>query len=276
MGRWATETRTGPRRPGRSCDQRAPMLATRARVSHVWGTMSLVFASSARLRTGILAIVLAAFGGVALVPSAEARAGREPTACMELAVDYARQLVALGDVEPLVVAQAEMLDRLDSIAASAADPFDRLQEAQALLRGREGWALQREIRPVLRVLELQRSIVAGWRGLYCPVARPTGAAGLSGQERCDALAAGFVDRVRIERPSALDTRAREARDVERQTILNAPVTRSERNDLLDLWRVRNESFETLKSLQRVVLLGSAAETLLSATEAEGCINGRAS
>lgn len=238
--------------------------------------MSVVSAASARFRTGILAIVLAAFGGVALVPSAEARAGREPTACMELAVDYARQLVALGDVEPLLAAQAEMLDQLDSIAASEANPFDRLQEAQALLRGREGWALQREVRPVMRVLELQRSVVAGWRGLYCPMAQPTGAAGLTGQERCDALAAGFVDRVRIERPSPADTRAREARDTERQSILNAPVTRSDRNDLLDLWRVRNEAFETRRSLERVLLLQTAAETLLSATEAEGCINGRAS
>lgn len=228
------------------------------------------------LRASIAALLLTAVGSLAVVPPADARAGREPTACMELAVDYAQQLVALGDVGPVVAAQKEMVEALDAIAEKDASPFDRLQEAQALQRGREGWALQREVRTFTRVLGLQRSVVAGWRGSYCPVARPRGAEGLTGQDRCDALSAAFIDRVRIERPSPQYTRAREARESERQTILKAPVTRTDRNDLLDLWRVRNEAFETLVSLERVAILQEAAESLLSEVEAEGCTNGRAS
>ena len=98
-------------------------------------------------------------------------------------------------------------------------------------------------RRATRTLDEGRSVVAGWRGQYCPVASPDGAEGLTGQERCDALAAIFVDQLRIDRRTHAQTRLYEALETERQTILKARITRNDRNDLLELLRLRTEAVE---------------------------------
>jgi len=140
-----------------------------------------------------------------------------------------------------------------------------------MMRSREMRDLDREIRRAMRTLDEGRSIVAGWRGQYCPVARPDGGEGLSGQERCDALAATFVDQIRIDRRSPELTRQREALETERQTILKARITRSDRNDLLELWRLRSEAFDTLARLERFIMLRDEAQDLITGVEEESCI-----
>ncbi|WP_372423014.1 hypothetical protein [Salinarimonas chemoclinalis] len=219
----------------------------------------------------LLAVVAAAM--LAPVP-ASAQFGREPTACMRIATTYAETLVEVGEIGPLVETQARALAVLDEIAARGeVEPFDRLQEAEALLRGRDLWDAAREIRRVDRLVDNSASVVAGWRGLYCPSAVPTGAAGLEGQARCDALSAIFVDRLRIDNPTPQQIRAREARESERQTILKARTTRADRDDLLQLWRMRSEAFETLMTLERARVLQEAAAQLMLRTGEAGCLNG---
>jgi hypothetical protein len=225
---------------------------------------------------GMAAALAAALGAAAPAP-AQAQFGREPTACMEIATSYAERLVALGDIAPLVETQAQALRALDEIAAREdTDPFTRLQEAEALLRGRDLWDASREIRRVTRLIDNSQSVVAGWRGLYCPSAVPSGPAALEGQARCNALSAIFVDRLRIDNPSPEEIRERERRESERQTILKARITRSDRDDLLELWRIRTEAYDTLKLLERALVLQQAAEELLERVRAEGCINGESS
>ncbi len=225
------------------------------------------------MRPALLVLGSVAAAMLAPVP-ASAQFGREPTACMQIATSYAETLVDLGEIDRLVDTQTQALAALDEIAArEEIAPFDRLQEAEALLRGRDLWDAAREIRRVDRLIDNASSVVAGWRGLYCPSARPTGAAGLEGQERCNALSAIFVDRLRIDNPTPQQIRAREARESERQTILKARITRSDRDDLLQLWRLRSEAFETLMTLERARVLQEAAEALLVRTREEGCLNG---
>ncbi|MGJ3261994.1 MAG: hypothetical protein ACFE0R_02055 [Salinarimonas sp.] len=206
-----------------------------------------------------------------------AQFGREPAACMEIATGYAATLVDLGEIDRLVSTQSQALRALDEIAArDELEPFDRLQEANALLRGRDLWDAARDIRRIDRMIDNAASVVAGWRGLYCPSAQPAGAAGLEGQARCDALSAIFVDRLRIDNPTPEQIRQREARESERQTILKARTTRSDRDDLLELWRMRSEAFETLRTLERAMVLQEAAAALLLRVGEEGCLNGESS
>lgn len=208
------------------------------------------------------------------VERASAQSGREPTACMDVATVYAERLVALDDLGALVDVQGRALAALDEIARDEElDAFERRERAEALLRGRDLWDASREIRQVSRLLDNANSVVAGWRGLYCPSARPTGAAGLEGQERCDALSATFVDRIRIDNPSPVEIREREAREAERQTILKARVTRSDRDDLLELWRIRADAYDTLKGLERARSLRETAENLLARVRDAGCLDG---
>ena len=224
------------------------------------------------LFAGMAAVAAAVFSA-----PAAAQFGREPTACMEIATSYAERLADLGEIAPLVETQSRALGALDEIAVrDGLEPFDRLQEAEALLRGRDLWDASRDIRRVTRLIDNSSSIVAGWRGLYCPSAVPTGAADLEGQERCDALSAMFVDRLRIDNPSPQELRERERREAERQTILKARVTRTDRDDLLELWRIRTEAYDTLKILERALVLEQAAQELLERVGAEGCINGESS
>ncbi|MGP9819934.1 hypothetical protein ACTZWW_07945 [Salinarimonas sp. NSM] len=219
----------------------------------------------------VLGIAVAAM----LAPAAaSAQFGREPTACMQIATSYAETLAEVGEIDPLVETQARALAVLDEIASrEEVEPFERLQEAEALLRGRDLWDAARAIRGIDRLIDNASSVVAGWRGLYCPSAVPTGAAGLEGQARCDALSAIFVDRLRIDNPTPQQIRAREARESERQTILKARITRADRDDLLQLWRMRSEAFETLMTLERARVLQEAAGALLERTRDEGCLNG---
>lgn len=224
------------------------------------------------------AAAVAALGLLVLASTpAQAQFGREPTACMEIATGYAERLVELGEIAPLIETQAQALRALDEIAAQEdVEPFDRLQEAQALLRGRDLWDAARDIRRVARAIDNASAVVAGWRGLYCPSARPTGAAGLEGQERCDALSATFVDQLRIDNPSPQEIRERERREAERQTILKARITRTDRDDLLELWDIRTDAYDTLKTLQRALVLQEAGETLLERVRSAGCVNGESS
>lgn len=214
---------------------------------------------------------------VAPADRSPAQFGREPTACMDVATTYAERLIAAGDLDGLVDVQARALAALDEIAHDEElDAFERLERAEALLRGRDLWNASREIRQVTRLLDNANSVVAGWRGLYCPSAQPTGAAGLEGQDRCDALSATFVDRIRIDNPSPAEIREREARESERQTILKARVTRSDRDDLLELWRMRTDAYDTLKELERARVLRETAENLIARVRDAGCLNGDSS
>jgi hypothetical protein len=224
------------------------------------------------------ATIVAALGLFALAPApAAAQFGREPTACMEIATSYAERLAGLGEIAPLIETQSEALRALDEIAGQEdVQPFDRLQKAEALLRGRDLWDASRDIRRVMRALDNASSVAAGWRGLYCPSAQPTSAAGLEGQARCDALSATFVDRLRIDNPSPQEIRERERREAERQTLLKARITRADRDDLLQLWDIRIEAFDTLKTLERALVVQEAGETLLERVRSAGCINGESS
>lgn len=222
------------------------------------------------INIGLLAITFTL--GAAVVPDrAAAQYGREPLACMNLAVDYALQLTGTGRLGELLVAQRATLESLNHIASDeSAPPSDRLRAARSMLGSREMRDLERAVRSVQRTHDNARSTVAGWRGFYCPVATPDGGRSLAGQARCDALAATFVDRLRIDQRTPEQTRAREALETERQTILKLPITRSDRNDLLDLWRIRSETFDALYRLERFQDLTGEAETLISGVEAEGC------
>lgn len=196
---------------------------------------------------------------------------------MEIATTYAERLADLGAIAPLVATQTGALRALDEIAAREdLDPFDRLQEAEALLRGRDLWDASRDISRVTRLIDNSQSVVAGWRGLYCPSAVPTGAADLEGQARCNALSAIFVDRLRIDNPGSEELRERERREAERQTILKARITRTDRDDLLELWRIRTDAYDTLRILERALVLQEAAATLLEHVRDEGCLNGESS
>lgn len=191
---------------------------------------------------------------------------------MFLALEYAEELVANERIEALYDEQVGILATFEGLMDDETRPPDvRLDEARTMLRSREMRDLDREIRRSIRTLDEGRSIVAGWRGQYCPVARPDGGAGLSGQDRCDALSANFVDQIRIDRRSPEQTRLREALETERQTILKARVTRSERNDLLELLRLRTEAVETLDRLERFITLRDEAHGLIAGVEDEGCV-----
>ncbi|MCC5978752.1 MAG: hypothetical protein JJU21_11865 [Salinarimonas sp.] len=222
-------------------------------------------------RAGVFALVLG-FAAVPMALDADARSGREPQACMFLALEYAEELVANERIEALYDEQVGILATFEGLMDDETRPPDvRLDEARTMLRSREMRDLDREIRRSIRTLDEGRSIVAGWRGQYCPVARPDGGAGLSGQDRCDALSANFVDQIRIDRRSPEQTRLREALETERQTILKARVTRSERNDLLELLRLRTEAVETLDRLERFITLRDEAHGLIAGVEDEGCV-----
>ena len=227
-------------------------------------------------RAGLIALVLV-FAAKEMVANADARAGREPLACMTLALDYAEKLVANERIEALRDEHADVLATFVSLMEDETRaPEARLDEARDMLRSREMRDLDREIRRARRTLDEGRSIVAGWRGLYCPVARPDGGAGLTGQDRCDALSATFVDQLRIDRRSPEQTRLREALETERQTILRARVTRNERNDLLELLRLRTEATETLDRLERFIMLRGEAQELILGVSEEACIEARRS
>jgi hypothetical protein len=216
--------------------------------------------------------MVTALAMVPMLSSAEARLGREPQACMFFALEYAEELVANERIEALYDEQMGILATFEALMDDETRPPDaRLNEARTMMRSREMRDLDREIRRAVRTLDEGRSIVAGWRGQYCPVARPDGGAGLSGQERCDALAANFVDQIRIDRRSPEQTRLREALETERQTILKARVTRSERNDLLELLRLRTEAVETLDRLERFITLRDEAQELIVGVEEESCV-----
>jgi hypothetical protein len=220
-------------------------------------------------RVAILALFTAMT--IALPLDRAAAQGREPLACMNLALEYAVQLLRIENAQQIADKQRGALESLDAIAGEEGKPPSaRLQEARSLMGSREMRDHERAVRGVQRTHDLQRSVVAGWRGLYCPVATPDGGRGLTGQERCDALSAAFVDRLRIDQRTPEQTREREARETERQTIMRLRVTRSDRNDLLDLWRLRSEAFDALMRLERFVFLQSQAQRLAEGVEAEGC------
>lgn len=222
------------------------------------------------ISVGLLAASLTL--GTSFAPGGvSAQYGREPLACMNFALEYAVELTEREGIDALLAAQRKMLESLNTIAGDESEPPSaRLKAAQRLLGSRESRDLERTVRAVQRTHDKARSTVAGWRGLYCPVATPDGGRGLSGQERCDAFAATFVDRLRIDQRTAEQTRAREALEAERQTILKLPIPRSNRNDLLDLWRIRSENFDALYRLERFQYLQGEARTLISGVEEEGC------
>jgi len=216
--------------------------------------------------------MVTALAMVPMLSSAEARLGREPQACMFFALDYAEELVANERIEALYDEQMGILATFEALMDDETRPPDaRLDEARTMLRSREMRDLDREIRRAMRTLDEGRSIVAGWRGQYCPVARPDGGEGLSGQERCDALAATFVEQIRIDRRSPEQTRLYEALETERQTILKARITRSDRNDLLELLRLRTEAVENLDRLERFIMLREEAQDLITGVEEESCV-----
>ncbi len=222
-------------------------------------------------RAGIFALVLG-FAAIGMAVDADSRTGREPQACMFFALEYAEELTENTRVEALYDEQTGILATFESLMDDETRPPQaRLDEARSLMRSREMRDLDREIRRAIRTLDEGRSIVAGWRGQYCPVARPDGGAGLSGQERCDALAATFVEQIRIDRRSPEQTRLYEALETERQTILKARVTRSDRNDLLELLRLRTEAVENLDRLERFVMLRDEAQDLIAGLEEESCV-----
>jgi len=221
-------------------------------------------------RAGVIALVLGS-AAIGMAANAVARTGQEPQYCMNFALDYAEELAAHARIGALHDEQATILANFEALMDDETRPPEaRLEELRTMLRSREMRDFDREIRRALRTLDKGRSIVAGWRGQYCPVARPDGGAGLSGQERCDALAAIFVDQIRIERRSAEQTRLYEALETERQTILKARITRSDRNDLLELLRLRTEAVETLDRLERFIMLRNEAQDLIDGIAAENC------
>ncbi len=216
--------------------------------------------------------MVTALATVPMLSSAEARLGREPQACMFFALDYAEELTGNTRIEALYDEQIGILATFEELMDDETrPPRARLDEARTMLRSREMRDLDREIRRAMRTLDEGRSIVAGWRGQYCPVARPDGGEGLSGQERCDALAATFVEQIRIDRRSPEQTRLYEALETERQTILKARITRSDRNDLLELLRLRTEAVENLDRLERFVMLRDEAQDLIAGLEEESCV-----
>ncbi len=224
-----------------------------------------------QVRVGIFALVLG-LAAVAMAVESDARIGQEPQACMNIALGYAEELVENERVAALYEAQTGILASFkDLLNDETRPPEVRLDEARSMMRSREIRDLDREIRRSVRTLDEGRSIVAGWRGQYCPVARPDGGAGLSGQERCDALAANFVDQIRIDRRSAEQTRLFEALETERQTILKARITRNDRNNLLELLRLRTEAVETLDRLERFSMLRDEAQALIAGLEEESCV-----
>lgn len=222
------------------------------------------------IRTGVLALTLTLAASFA-PERAHAQSGREPLACMNLALEYATQLTETNGIDELLTTQRDALGSLNAIAADDSEPPSaRLQAARSMMGSREMRDHERAVRGAQRVLDAGRSTVAGWRGLYCPVATPTGAQGLSGQDRCNALAATFVDRVRVDQRTPEQTRAREALEAERQTILKLRITRSDRNDLLDLWRIRSETFDAFHRLERLQFLQGEAKVMILEIEEEGC------
>lgn len=222
-------------------------------------------------RAGVIALFLGC-AAIGMPATSDARTGQEPQYCMNFALDYAEELVANERIAALHDEQAAIVARFKELMDDETRPPEvRLEELRTMLRSREMRDFDREVRRALRTLDEGRSIVAGWRGQYCPVARPDGGAGLSGQELCDALAATFVDRIRINQRSAEQTRLYEALETRRQTILKARITRSDRNDLLELLRLRTEATETLDRLERFIMLRGEAKDLISGIEAEGCI-----
>lgn len=209
---------------------------------------------------------IAAFQG-----DAAARTGSDPLACMTIALDYAQDLAERDDLPDTLEGHRATLARYAALADDeATPPRVRMDEARTFARSREARDLDREVRGALRLLDNARSVVAGWRGNYCPVARPDGGAGLSGQARCDAASATFVDELRIERRSPAEAQERERLSAERQTILKARVTRDDRNDLLELWRLRSEAYDTLIQLERLEGLQARAGALVEELRATGC------
>lgn len=222
-------------------------------------------------RAGVIALILC-FAAIGTAADADARTGQEPQFCMNFALAYAEELVANERIEALYDEQIAILATFRELMDDESRPPQaRLDEVRNMMRSREMRDLDREIRRAMRTLDEGRSIVAGWRGQYCPVARPDGGAGLSGQERCDALAATFVEQIRIERRSPEQTRLYEALETERQTILKARITRSDRNDLLELLRLRTEAVENLDRLERFIMLRDEAQDLIASVEEESCV-----
>lgn len=222
-------------------------------------------------RAGVIALVLG-LAAIGMAANADARTGQEPQYCMNFALDYAEELTENTRIEALYDEQTAILATFEALMDDETRPPEaRLEELRTMLRSREMRDFDREIRRALRTLDEGRSIVAGWRGQYCPVARPDRGAGLSGQERCDALAATFVDQIRIERRSPEQTRLYESLETERQTILKARITRSDRNDLLELLRLRTEAVETLDRLERFIMLRNEAQDLIAGLEEESCV-----
>lgn len=203
---------------------------------------------------------------------ASARAGSDPLTCMNLALDYAKSLAGHESADAALEAHRANLARIEALAEDdARPPRARIDDARAFARTREARDIDRNVRSALRLLDNARSIVAGWRGEYCPVARPDGGVSLSGQPRCDAFSARFVDELRIERLTPEQTNAMERLSAERQTILKSPVTRADRDDLLDLWRLRSDGFEALMRLERLQTLRGSAVALIDELRASGCV-----
>lgn len=224
-------------------------------------------------KTRLLAAMLLAGCAISATDrDASARAGADPLTCMNLALDYAKSLSGHEAAEPTLEAHRANLSRLEALAEDETrPPRARIDEARAHARTREARDVDRDVRAAMRLIDNARSIVAGWRGNYCPVARPDGGAGLAGQARCDALSAGFVDELRIERRTPEQTSAIENMTAERQTILKAPVTRADRDDLLELWRLRSEGFDTLMRLERLQMLRGSSVALIEELRGSGCI-----
>lgn len=222
-------------------------------------------------RAGVIALLLG-LAAIGMAVDADARTGQEPQFCMNFALAYAEELVANERIGALHDEQAAILATFKELMNDEERPPEvRLEEVRTMLRSREMRDLDREIRRAVRTLDEGRSIVAGWRGQYCPVARPDGGAGLSGQDRCDALAATFVDQIRINQRSPEQTRLYEDLETQRQTILKARITRSDRNNLLELLRLRTEATETLDRLERFMMLRGEAQDLIAGIEAESCV-----
>ncbi|TVR07825.1 MAG: hypothetical protein EA385_11595 [Salinarimonadaceae bacterium] len=220
----------------------------------------------------IAAALLASIALVAPDREAEARAGSDPRTCMNLALEYAEALASRDTLDATLETHRANLLRLEALAEDVeAPPRELVNEAKAHARTREARDVDRDVRGALRLLDNARSIVAGWRGNYCPVARPDGGADLSGQPRCDAFSATFVDELRIERRTPEQTNEREQLTAERQTILKARITRDDRNDLLELWRLRSEGFDTLMRLERLQTLRGLALDLIEELRSTGCI-----
>ncbi|MCG6121352.1 MAG: hypothetical protein MEP57_01395 [Microvirga sp.] len=220
----------------------------------------------------IAATLLAGFALASTDREAAARAGSDPLTCMNLALDYATSLARNETLEETLEVHRATILRLDALAEDATEsPRVRLDEARAFARTREAREIDRGVRAALRLLDNARSIVAGWRGSYCPVAPPDGGASLTGQPRCDAASASFVDELRIERRTPEQTQERERLTAERQTMLKARITRDDRDDLLELWRLRSEGFDALMRLERLQTLRGSALGLIEELRASECI-----